>query len=201
MVCMAGNPGGTLTLAELVAGGDPAFRFEACWRAVQPDDVITLIYTSGTTGPPKGVEITHAQMLAQLTATNTLMPAGAGDRALSYLPMAHIAQRWATHYSGMFTGMQATAVADPKDLPGALLDVRPTLFGGVPRVWEKLKAGIEAKVTYEPDQARRHAVQQAFEIARQYVRAAQAGEVSAELAEAYRRADEQVLSHIRSALG
>src|SRR5262245_66340588 len=118
MVCMAGNPGGTLTLAELVAGGDPAFRFEACWRAVQPDDVITLIYTSGTTGPPKGVQITHAQMLAELTAMNTLMPAGAGDRSISYLPMAHVAERFASHYTAMFTGMQATALADVKDQIG-----------------------------------------------------------------------------------
>ena len=70
------------TLKDLVASGDPASGFEACWRAVQPDDVLTLIYTSGTTGPPKGVEITHAQMLAELTATNTLIPVGVGDRSL-----------------------------------------------------------------------------------------------------------------------
>jgi long-chain acyl-CoA synthetase len=201
VVCVDGKPDGTVTLGELVAGGDPGFGFEACWRAVRPGDVLTLIYTSGTTGPPKGVEITHAQMLAELAATNTLMPAGVGDRVISFLPMAHVVERWATHYGPMFTGMQATAVADPRDLPRALLDVRPTFFGGVPRVWEKLKAGIEAMVAYEPDQARRQAMQQAFEIARQYVRAVQAGEVPAELAEAYRRADGQVLSKIRSGLG
>ena len=163
--------------------------------------MLTLIYTSGTTGPPKGVEITHAQMLAELTATNTLMPTGIGDRAISYLPMAHVAQRFGTHYTGMFTGMQATAVADPKDLPGALLDVRPTFFGAVPRVWEKLKAGIELLVAHEPDQAKRQAMQQAVETGHQYVRATQADHVPAELAEAYRRADEQVLSKIRAALG
>ncbi len=201
VVCVDGKPDGTVTLGELVAGGDPGFGFEACWRAVRPGDVLTLIYTSGTIGPPKGVEITHAQMLAELAATNTLMPAGVGDRVISFLPMAHVVERWATHYGPMFTGTQATAVADPRDLPRALLDVRPTFFGGVPRVWEKLKAGIEAMVAYEPDQARRQAMQQAFEIARQYVRAVQAGEVPAELAEAYRRADGQVLSKIRSGLG
>src|SRR5262245_33614761 len=201
VVCVDGKPDGTVTLEELVAGGDRAFGFEACWQAVQPEDVLTLIYTSGTTGPPKGVEITHAQMLAELTAMNSLMPAGVGDRTISYLPMAHIAQRWLSHYNAMFTGMQATAVADPKDLPGALQDVRPTFFGGVPRVWEKLQAGIELMLAYEPDQTKRLAMQQAFETGRQYVRAAQAGQVPAELAETYRRADEQVLSTIRSALG
>src|SRR6516165_12665162 len=66
VVCVDGRPAGTVTLAEMVARGDPGFGFEACWRAVRPDDVLTLIYTSGTTGPPKGVEITHAQILANL---------------------------------------------------------------------------------------------------------------------------------------
>ncbi len=201
VVCVDGRPEGTVTLAELAAGGDPAFGFEACWRAVKPGDVLTLIYTSGTTGPPKGVEITHAQMLADLAAMNELAPARAGDRIISYLPMAHVAERWATHYAAMFSGLQVTPLADAKALPGALNDVRPTLFGGVPRVWEKLKAGIEAMAAYEPDQARRQATQQAFEIARQHAQAAQAGEVPADLADAYRRADEQVLSKIRSAIG
>ena len=86
VVCVDGHPDGTITLDEMVAGGDPGFGFEASWRAVQPDDVLTLIYTSGTTGPPKGVEITHAQMLAELAATEALNPGGmdAGDRLVSY---------------------------------------------------------------------------------------------------------------------
>ncbi len=201
LVCVDGGPGGTVTLEELVAGGDPAFGFDACWRAVKPGDVLTLIYTSGTTGPPKGVEITHAQMLADLAAMNEVAPARAGDRLISYLPMAHAGERWGTHYAAMFSGLQVTPLADAKALLGALNDVRPTIFGGVPRVWEKLKAGIEAIVAYEPDQARRQAMQQAFEIARQHARAAQAGHVPPDLGDAYRRADEQVLSTIRSAMG
>src|SRR5262249_57452965 len=120
------------------------------------------IYTWGTRGPPKGVEIPHAQMLAELTATNTLMPARADDRAISYLPMAHVAQRWGSHYSAMFTGLQATAVADPKDLPGALQDVRPTFFRGGPRVWEKGKAGIGLILGHARGQAKRRDLDRAF---------------------------------------
>ncbi len=201
VVCVDGRPDGTITLEELEAGGDPAFGFEACWRAVEPGDILTLIYTSGTTGPPKGVEITHAQMLAELEATDALTPAGPGDRVISFLPMAHIAERWGCHYAAMFNGLQVTPLADAKALLGALQDVRPTLFGGVPRVWEKLKAGVEAMLAYEPDQAKRQAMQQAFEIAQRYVHAAQAGAVPAGLAGAYRRADEQVMSKIRFTLG
>src|SRR5207245_808155 len=61
-VCVDGQPEGAVTLEEVAAGGDTEFGLEACWRAVRPDDLLTLIYTSGTTGPPKGVEITHANM-------------------------------------------------------------------------------------------------------------------------------------------
>ena len=203
VVCVDGHPDGTITLDEMVAGGDPGFGFEVSWRAVRPDDVLTLIYTSGTTGPPKGVEITHAQMLAEIAATEALMPGAisAGDRLVSYLPMAHIAERGLSHYRGMFSGVQVTSLADAKGLPGALADARPTILFGVPRVWEKLKAGIETLVTYEPDQARRQAVQEAFRVAHEHTEAVQAGQVPAGLAEAYRQADEQVLSKIRQLLG
>jgi long-chain acyl-CoA synthetase len=168
---------------------------------VQPGDVLTLIYTSGTTGPPKGVEITHAQMLAELAATNALVPSGIGDRQISYLPLAHIAERTGSHYGAMFNGVQVTTLADVKALLSALADVRPTIFGGVPRVWEKLKAGIETLVTYEPDEVKRQAVQEAFGVGLKYVEAAQAGQVPAGLAEAYQQADEQVMSKIRLLLG
>ncbi len=128
VVCVDGKPGGTVTLEELVAGGDPEFGFEACWRAVQPGDVLTLIYTSGTTGPPKGVEITHAQALAGIVAVDALWPCGAGDRLISYLPMAHIAERHGCYYRAIFSGMQVTVLADLKALPIALADVRPHLL-------------------------------------------------------------------------
>jgi long-chain acyl-CoA synthetase len=203
VVCVDGQPAGTTTVDQMVAGGNRGFGFEACWRAVQPDDVLTLIYTSGTTGQPKGVEITHAQMLANCTAAASVWPepVGPADRVISYLPMAHIAERYGSHYSPMLTGEQVTPLADAKALPGALTDVRPTIFGGVPRVWEKLKAGIETLVAYEPDQARRQAVQDAFGVGLRYVDATLAGEVPAGLAEAYQRADEQVFSQIRLLLG
>jgi long-chain acyl-CoA synthetase len=83
VVCVDGRPDGTVTLEEVVAGGDPGFGFDECWQAVQPGDVLTLIYTSGTTGPPKGVEITHGQMLADLRASEALLPMRPGDRVIS----------------------------------------------------------------------------------------------------------------------
>lgn len=142
---------GAISLAELE--GTPApegFDFEASWRAVGPDDVITLIYTSGTTGPPKGVELTHGGILAQLAMTSAALPPQAGDRSTSYLPSAHIADRWASHYTGMTFGPTMTYVPDPKAVVGALGEVKPTVWGAVPRVWEKIKAALEANGITDP---------------------------------------------------
>ncbi|GAB4012599.1 AMP-dependent synthetase/ligase [Nocardioides ultimimeridianus] len=141
---------GTMSLEELEAAGDPAFDFEAAWRAVGPDDVLTLIYTSGTTGPPKGVELTHASMLAQLRGTQQVIEVTSEDRGTSYLPFAHVADRWATYYGSLVTGCQITFVDNPQNIIASLGDAKPTVWGGVPRIWEKLKAGLEAKGITDP---------------------------------------------------
>jgi long-subunit acyl-CoA synthetase (AMP-forming) len=130
--------------------GDPAFAFDAAWQAVQPGDVATLIYTSGTTGPPKGVELTHANLLAEVAMTTSVLPVHAEDRSTSYLPSAHVADRWSSHYTQIVCGHQVTFVADPRAIAAALPEVRPTVWGAVPRIWEKLKAGLEAAGIADP---------------------------------------------------
>ena len=130
-------------LGEL--GGGEDLDFEAAWRAVGGDDVLTLIYTSGTTGPPKGVEITHANMLAELRALDEFLGAMAPGRAVSFLPSAHIADRWASQYTAICTyGHELTCCPDPREVMAVVRDIRPTIFGAVPRVWEKAKAALEA---------------------------------------------------------
>jgi long-chain acyl-CoA synthetase len=207
VVCIDDIPAGTLRLTELERRGSPEFEFEAAWRAVEPDDLLTLIYTSGTTGPPKGVEITHANMLAELRATSQVLPTLRGDRCVSFLPSAHIADRWLTHYQGLAFGAQVTCVADATQLPAALVDTRPTTWGAVPRVWEKLKGALEAAVSAEQDPGRALALRDAIEIGRRKVRAEQAatagegrGPSEALLAE-FEAADDAVLSKLRAKLG
>jgi long-chain acyl-CoA synthetase len=146
---------GAMTLEELEASGDPDFDFDAAWKAVEPSDVLTLIYTSGTTGPPKGVELTHANLLAELDALDGYFPLTHEDKIVSYLPDAHIANRWGAHYSNLRYGIQITTVNDPKQLIATLPQVRPTFFGAVPAVWYKVKAGIEAALAAEPDEKKR----------------------------------------------
>jgi len=92
---------GTMALADLEDEAAGGFDFEASWRAVGPEDVLTLIYTSGTTGPPKGVELTHASMLAEIRGCHAVIPVRQGDRTVSYLPAAHVADRWYSHYTSV----------------------------------------------------------------------------------------------------
>ena len=140
----AGDGVRVVELAEL-EGGDEDFDLEPHWRAVVPEDLLTLIYTSGTTGPPKGVELTHANMLAEMRGVHAAVPLESGGRWVSFLPSAHVADRWGSHYSSLMTyGHTVTPVADPTQVFAVVAQVRPTAFGGVPRVWEKLKAALEA---------------------------------------------------------
>jgi len=124
---------------------DPDLDFEAAWRAVGPGDLLTLIYTSGTTGPPKGVETTHANMLAELRGLDEFLGSMAPGRAVSFLPSAHIADRWASQYTAICTyGHALTCCPDPRAVMTVVREVHPTTFGSVPRVWEKAKAALEA---------------------------------------------------------
>lgn len=202
IVCIDGNPEGTLSVDELLAAGDPDFDFDASWRAVQPDDVVTLIYTSGTTGTPKGVEMTHANLLFEAAALDGVLGVRFGDRITSYLPSAHIADRTMALYNQEVFGVQITTVPEAPAIAAALSDVRPTIWAAVPRVWEKLKAAIEFAVANEPDEGRRAALQWALGVAAQRGAAMLAHqEMSAELAAEWATADELVLSALRAKIG
>ncbi|MEP9391377.1 long-chain fatty acid--CoA ligase [Gordonia sp. VNK1] len=149
IVVVDGPAGGAITLDDLEGSGSADFDFTAAWQAVQPEDLATLIYTSGTTGPPKGVEITHRNIIAELASLAEVVDVGFDDRVISYLPAAHIADRVSSHAANMARGIQVTTVADPREIAAALPEVRPTFFFGVPRVWQKIRAGIEAKLAEE----------------------------------------------------
>ena len=202
IVCIDGSPEGTMSLDEMLAGGDPDFDFESSWRAVQPDDVATLIYTSGTTGNPKGVEMTHTNLLFETFAVAEVLGVEFGDRITSFLPSAHIADRWGCLYSQEVFGTQVTVVSDARAIAAALPDVRPTIWGAVPRVWEKLKAAIEFSAANEPDDTKRQGLQWALAVAAKKAAAVVAGEpVPDDVAAEWAKADEMVLSKLREKLG
>jgi long-chain acyl-CoA synthetase len=193
---------GALTMAELEAADVADFDFEATWRAVRPEDILTLIYTSGTTGPPKGVQLTHANELAQCRGIDAVAHPRAHGSIMSFLPHAHIADRGLSHYGQMAWGHTVTCCPETTQVFAHVADCHPTFFGAVPRVWEKLKAALEAGIASEPDEARRAGAQRAIEVGLRKVRAEQAGDpVPEEVTSAYAQAEERVFAPMRARLG
>jgi long-chain acyl-CoA synthetase len=186
-------PNGVLSLEELEASGDPGFDFEAAWRAVGPDDVLCLIYTSGTTGPPKGVQLTHDNLMSEWRALDQVYPSTPCGRTISFLPTAHVADRWAQLYGSMVYGHTVHCCPNPREMVAYSVSVKPTVWGGVPRIWEKLKSALESNL--QEDQ------RAAMEIGLRRARAKQEGDVPADLEAEWRKADEQVFSKIRAMLG
>jgi long-chain acyl-CoA synthetase len=203
LVLVEGETPGALSLADVEATLAPiGFDFAASWRAVTPQTPITLIYTSGTTGLPKGVTHSHASILAGCRNLNAVNPVSAGGRVLSFLPMAHIAERFISHYSAMSFGYSITTVPDPKAVGAALPDVRPTRMFSVPRIYEKLYGALTGAIANEPDPETRKTMEWALDTGLRKVRAEQAGEsVSDELLAEYARADDLVLSKLRAKVG
>jgi long-chain acyl-CoA synthetase len=191
---------GTLALADVEAS-DAEFDVEASVAALEPTDVLTLIYTSGTTGPPKGVQLIHRNLMAACEGLEELIEFPRDGRVISWLPSAHVAERNAHHYLPIIYGLQITCCEDPRQVLSYLPEVRPSWFFAVPRIWEKLKAGLETMLASQPEEQRAK-VQEALDASLRKVRMEQAGEeVPAELAEQVQRADEEIFAGLRAMLG
>src|SRR3954470_18308728 len=166
--------------------------FEPDWRSVSAADVLTLIYTSGTTGPPKGVQIAHRNQMAAVRAVEERVRFDHTSRVISWLPAAHVAERTAHHYLPITYAMSVTTCPDPRRIGEFLPLVRPTWFFAVPRVWEKLKAGVEAKLAGEDG------AQKLLAIGKRRVELEQAGEpVPDEL----KVGERELFARLRAAIG
>jgi long-chain acyl-CoA synthetase len=193
-------PGGTLALAD-IEGLDAEFDVEASVAALEPTDILTLIYTSGTTGPPKGVQLVHRNLMAACEGLDELIEFPKDGRVISWLPSAHVAERNAHHYLPIVYGLQITCCEDPRQVLSYLPEVRPSWFFAVPRIWEKLKAGLETMLASQPEEQRAK-VQEALDASLRKVRLEQAGEpVPPELAEQVTRADAEIFAGLRTMLG
>src|SRR5215212_3082766 len=193
---------GTISLEELEGLAPDDFDFGSAWRAVEPDDVLTLIYTSGTTGPPKGVQILHRNEMAAGRSFDQIIQFPAGARVVSYLPMAHIAERSCSQYLPIMFGFTVTDCPNAREVVGYLPEVKPTWFFSVPRIFEKLKSAVEAGIEAEEDEQKKQATKWAIDVGLRKVRAEQSGdEVPDDLAQEYEKADAMVLSKIRAKLG
>jgi long-chain acyl-CoA synthetase len=146
-----GCPDGVHPISELLGHGSADLA--ALAADTSPDDIATLIYTSGTTGPPKGVMISQYNVVYTVEALRRCIdfPDFVGKRAVSYLPMAHIAERMMSHYQGAILGYSVYCCPDPNQLTVYLKEVHPEIVFGVPRVWEKIYNGVNAALAANPE--------------------------------------------------
>ena len=147
-------PDGVLPAESLMQHG--AVDLDELAPRPSPDDLATLIYTSGTTGPPKGVMLSQYNIVytSTILIETIEVPDIAGWKVVSYLPMAHIAERMVSHYNTMMEGTEVYCCPNFNDLSSYLRDVRPQLLFGVPRVYEKIHAGVNAALAADPDKQR-----------------------------------------------
>ncbi|HEY1568898.1 MAG TPA: long-chain fatty acid--CoA ligase [Solirubrobacteraceae bacterium] len=191
---------GVLALDE-VEGSDPDFDGTAACAQVTGDDLATLIYTSGTTGHPKGVQLTHHAVMSTAQGVRQVIEFPVGSRVISWLPAAHIAERMAHHYIPVIYAGNVTCAPNPREVLSYLPGVRPNWFFAVPRIWEKLKAGLETMQAAQPEEQRKP-VQEALAAATERVRLRQQGKpVPPELEAQVAKADEELFSKLRQMLG
>ncbi|WP_457189130.1 AMP-dependent synthetase/ligase [Nocardioides sp. P5_E3] len=191
-----------MTWPDLLARGDDTGPVDERMERITPDLPATFLYTSGTTGNPKGVVLTHHNVMYEAVSTLDAGGLHGPQRTISYLPLAHIAERILATYAPPFLGSHVHAIPDPAGLLGALGEVHPTAFFGVPRVWEKIKTGISAKLAEDPDPANQKLVTDAMAAGLAWTQAHEYGNaMTPEVEEAFAKADEAILAFLRLLLG
>ena len=200
-------PSGALTWTQLLERGRATreqheAEVDRRWRATTLDEPATILYTSGTTGNPKGVVISHGNVLFEVESGNRTAGVEGETIGVSYLPYAHIAERILSLYIPQVNGGHTHLVGDTSQLVGALGEVRPNRFFGVPRVWEKIQTGIAGLLAMETDEQKKQAVADAMRVGLEYVESQQYGEQpSAELQARFEAVDAAVLTPMKSMLG
>jgi long-chain acyl-CoA synthetase len=200
IVMQAGEEGSAESWSKLLAGSkanearDAAF--DALVSAAQPDDLCTIIYTSGTTGEPKGVELTHGNLASNINPSVKRLGTGENDRLLEFLPLSHVYAR-NVDYTVMSQGAVIAHCAKFDLLAAMMKQVRPTLFVGVPRVYEKIRQGVEAKSAHSP--VKKRILAWAVATGRKHRQETLAGNPPSGFA--WKLADKLVYSKIREAFG
>src|SRR5215216_2692999 len=197
VIVVEGARGGDTIAWDEVEGAAPDFDPEPHWRAVEPEDVLTLIYTSGTTGPPKGVQLVHRNIMAAVLVAEDVIHFPDGSKVISWLPAAHVAERNAHHYLPIVFAMTVTCCPNPREIVAYLPAVKPTWFFAVPRIFEKLKAGLEGHLSSQGEQTVGW-----LTAARRKVELEQAGEpVPDDVAASAAEGDDKLFAGLRAMLG
>lgn len=162
IICIDAPTDGATLLADVVVDG-AGFDLTAAAQQVRPTDPATISYTSGTTGVPKGVELSHGAILRSIAAIDDAFGSIDGARMVSFLPMAHVAERMFSHWRGIVGGFTVTPCPHPSEVGPYLIEVRPQYLFSPPRLFEKLRAAIEVHFNTEPDDLQRAHIAAALE--------------------------------------
>ena len=163
VVILDAPPGARWAWCDVADQRARGFDFEAAWRQVAPSDLAAMIYTSGTTGVSKGVQLTHANIVWAVGTYMEQMGLPFGADQLSFLPMAHVAARNMDYYGQIMRGFRIILLSPGGDVLDGICAVRPSLFFSPPRMYEKLRARILARLAAEPDQSRRAGLEAALQ--------------------------------------
>jgi long-chain acyl-CoA synthetase len=190
------DPGVTsLTRAILDPSHETDPHLEAAARAVTPEDMATIIYTSGTTGKPKGAMLSHGNMASNLACSLAGFDVHPGQTSLSFLPLSHVTARH-LDFAMLYHGVTLAYVPVVDQLPRALMEVRPTVFVAVPRVYEKVHAQVDQKAKAFPH---RQVYQWALSVGRTHKPEILAGQTPA--SRAWRVANRLLYSKVRAGMG
>jgi long-chain acyl-CoA synthetase len=168
---------GVLRWAEDVMAADP-IDLEAAARRIASDQTAILVYTSGTTGPPKGAMLSHANLVFAGRASGETFAVGPQDSALSYLPLCHVAERLFSVIDAVTAGYTVHFGDGPQTFAQDLREVQPTVFLGVPRVWEKMMATVEVRMN-DASRVKRWAYRAALRRGRRLAKARMHGRLGA----------------------
>ena len=188
-----------MELGKTYAAGPDVYDYDAEAMKVAPDDILTLIYTSGTTGNPKGVMLKHSNLVSNILSANARLGISDEDKFLSFLPLSHSFERLGD-YVGTHVGANITYAESMEQVIANLSEVNPTVAMSVPRLYEKMYAGVQAKFAAGSFIKRKiagWAVKTGFE----YVDARNAGTLTPKLTKKKNRADKLVFSKVQALLG
>ncbi|MFE6925439.1 AMP-dependent synthetase/ligase [Nocardia sp. NPDC057663] len=201
-IVLVGEPcEGTTPWSRVIESDSTAIDLDTLMGEVEPEDVAVISYTSGTTGAPKGVQLTHRNLLAMADSVLQVMAVDADYHLLSYLPLAHVAERVCSHYMPMVVGYSITSIPVLNQIAAALPKFRPHMFFSPPRLWEKMRAAVQASIAANGNPELRGQLTRAIEVGIEAVHERQAGRRVGDSLEAELERTEPLRAALRTRLG
>lgn len=196
---------GLYSLTQLKKMGEEHMKFNPGMFAelnasVKEYDLCTIIYTSGTTGEPKGVLLTHNNIVSNVIACLDILPVTSKELFLSFLPLCHIFERMAGFYLGLASGSQVAFAQSIETVPQNMVEVRPTLMTAVPRLFERFYSRVMKTVEAGPEKKQK-IFHWGLQVGKDYVKAKKAGKIGTALKLKHKVADTLVLKKIRERTG